>query len=71
MGGGLVQAIRASAVRKEMEGRAAFEGGAEGQKEGGDDRAVSPGKTELQSLHRDPREKTVGNWQFCLPFSEL
>lgn len=38
----------------------------EGQEEGGDDRAMSPGKTELQSLHRNPWEKAVGNCLFCL-----
>lgn len=67
MGGGLVQAIRASAARKEMEGTAAFEGGVRRSgRGGGDDRAVSPGKTELQSLHRDPREKAAGSCPFCL-----
>lgn len=38
----------------------------EGQEGGGDDRATSPGKTELQSLHRNPWKKTVGNCLFCL-----
>lgn len=65
MGGGLVQAIRASAVRREMEGWAAFEGGVRrsGREKEGDDRAGSPGKTELQSLHRG---KAVGSCLFCL-----
>lgn len=40
------------------------EGG--GWERGGDDRAKSPGKTELQSLHRNPQEKAAGNWLFCL-----
>lgn len=53
-------------VRKETEGRAAVEGGVRRSGRGGDDRARSPGKTELQSLHRNPREKAVGNSLFCL-----
>lgn len=64
----MFQAIRASAVRKEME--AAFEEGRGVRRSGregrGDDSAVSPGKIELQSLHRDPRGKSVGSCLFCL-----
>lgn len=44
-------------ARKEMEGTAAFEGDVRRSGRGGDDSATSPGKTELQSLHRNPQER--------------